>query len=422
MVASGDRDEGRLMRLFRVLLQLAWRNLWRNHRRTIVMLSAISVGVWAMIFMTALTRGMVDQMIVDGIKALPGHVQMHHPDYLDDPSINNRIPMSDEELEERFGDAGFVAWASRVKVPAVITSERDSRGITLLGIDPAAEQGLMFVDYEQVDGRFLVDENDKGIVIGRKLAETLETEIGKRVVVMSQDPDNDIADRGFRVVGLYEASTGAVEEAYAFIGKRTAQKMLRIEGGTSEVVFVGGDYRNVDPVYESVVVAVDKTVVVNRWYDVDTYLGTMMNVMDGFVLVWVVVIFLALSFGLVNTLVMAVFERVREIGLMLALGMKPASILGQIIIESMLLLALGLAIGDLLAFATIVPLQDGIDISFVGEGMEMFGAASVLYPKLYMNDIVLANVVVLVLGFLASLSPAWRASRYEPVEALAKVG
>jgi ABC-type lipoprotein release transport system permease subunit len=410
------------MQLFRVLLQLAWRNLWRNHRRTIVMLSAISVGVWAMIFMTALTRGMVDQMIVDGIKALPGHVQMHNPDYLDDPSINNRIPISDDELQDRFGDAEFVAWASRVKVPAVITSERDSRGITLLGIDPAAERDLMFVDYERVDGRFLTDENDKGIVIGRKLAASLETQIGKRVVVMSQDPENDIADRGFRVVGLYEASTGAVEEAYAFVGKRTAQKMLGIEGGTSEVVFVGDDYRDVDSVYESVVAAVDNTVVVNRWYDVDTYLGAMMNVMDGFVLVWVVVIFLALSFGLVNTLLMAVFERVREIGLMLALGMKPASILGQIIIESMLLLILGLAIGDLLAFATIVPLEGGIDISFVGEGMEMFGAASVLYPNLTMNDIVLANLVVLVLGFLASLSPAWRASRYEPVEALAKVG
>jgi len=392
------------MQIFKVLLQLAWRNLWRNHRRTIVMLSAISVGVWAMIFMTALTRGMVDQMIVDGIKALPGHVQIHNPDYLDDPSINNLIPISDDELDGKFGDAGFVAWASRVKVPAVITSERDSRGVTLLGIDPTAERDLMFVDYEQVEGRFLEDENDQGIVIGRKLAETLETRIGKRVVVMSQDPDNDIADRGFRVVGLYAASTGAVEEAYAFVGKRTAQKMLRIEGGTSEVVFVGDDYRNVDAVYESVVAAVDKTVVVNRWYDVDTYLGTMMNVMDGFVLVWVVVIFLALSFGLVNTLLMAVFERVREIGLMLALGMKPASILGQIIIESMLLLALGLAIGDLLAFASIAALEGGIDISFVGEGM------------------VLANVVVLVLGFLASLSPAWRASRYEPVEALAKVG
>ena len=410
------------MQIFRVLLQLAWRNLWRNHRRTFVMLSAISVGVWAMIFMTALTRGMVDQMIVDGIKALPGHVQMHNPDYLDDPSINNRISISDDELDAKFADAGFVAWASRVKVPAVITSERDSRGITLLGIDPAAERDLMFVEYDEVEGRFLDDENDKGIVIGRKLANTLETEIGKRVVVMSQDPDNDIADRGFKVVGLYAASTGAVEEAFAFVGKRTAQQMLRIEGGTSEVVFVGDDYRNVEPVYESVVAAVDNTVVVDRWYDVDTYLGTMINVMDGFVLVWVVVIFLALSFGLVNTLVMAVFERVREIGLMLALGMKPASILGQIIIESMLLLGLGLLVGDLLAYATIVPLKGGIDISFVGEGMEMFGASSVLYPSLYMNDIVLANIVVLVLGFLASLSPAWRASRYEPVEALTKVG
>ncbi len=410
------------MGLFGVLLQLAWRNLWRNHRRTIIMLSAISVGVWAMIFMTALTRGMVDQMIVDGIKALPGHVQIHNPAYLDDPSINNRIPITDAELQEKFGAGDFVAWSSRVKVPAVITSERDSRGIILLGIDPAAERDLSFVDYDEVDGRFLEDENDQGIVIGRKLAATLETEIGKRIVIMSQDPDNEIADRGFRIVGLYTASTGAVEEAFAFVGKATAQKMLGIVGETTEVVFLGDDYRDVEAVYESVVAEVDSSVVVNRWYDVDTYLGTIMKVMDGFVLVWVVVIFLALSFGLVNTLVMAVFERVREIGLMLALGMKPGSILGQIVIESMLLLALGLTIGNILSWATIIPLESGVDISFVGKGMEMMGAASVLYPKLYLSDVVLANVVVLVLGFLASLSPAWRASRYEPVEALAKVG
>jgi ABC-type lipoprotein release transport system permease subunit len=143
--------------------------------------------------------------------------------------------------------------------------------------------------------------------------------------------------------------------------------------------------------------------------------------MDGFVLVWMIVIFLALSFGLVNTLVMAVFERVREIGLMLALGMRPSSILSQILVESLLLLSIGLLIGNLLAWATVVPLRDGIDISAVAEGMEMFGAASVLYPQLELSDVLLANVVVLVLGFLASLSPAWRASRYEPIEAITKV-
>ena len=197
--------------------------------------------------------------------------------------------------------------------------------------------------------------------------------------------------------------------------------MLRIGDTVSEVVFVGSDYRNVEPVYDKVSAAVDDSVKVSRWTEVDTYLGTMLGVMDGFMLIWVIVIFLALSFGLVNTLVMAVFERVREIGLMLALGMKPMSILGQIIIESMMLLAVGLLIGDVLAYITVKPLESGIDISIVAEGMEMFGASSILYPKLYMNDVILSNVVVLVLGFLASLSPAWRASRYEPVEAITKV-
>jgi ABC-type antimicrobial peptide transport system permease subunit len=132
-------------------------------------------------------------------------------------------------------------------------------------------------------------------------------------------------------------------------------------------------------------------------------------------------VFLALAFGLVNTLVMAVFERVREIGLMLALGMTPGSIRAQIITESTILLALGLLIGDLLAWLTVKPLEKGIDLSIVGEGMEYFGAAAVLYPAFRWEDVILANVIVLVLGFLASLSPAIRASRYEPVEAITKV-
>ena len=239
---------------------------------------------------------------------------------------------------------------------------------------------------------------------------------------MSQDPDNEIADRGFRIVGLFDAEVPAFEEGNVFIGKRTAQKMLHIGDTTTEIVFLGDSYRDIEPTYDKVFASIDGSLDVSRWSEVATYLGSMLTVMDGFVLIFMVVIFLALSFGLVNTLVMAVFERVREIGLMLALGMKPSNILGQIIIESMLLLLVGLVIGNLLAVATIQPLRGGIDISVVAEGMEMMGAASVLYPRLYVSDMILANVIVLFLGFLASLSPAWRASRYEPVEAITKVG
>ena len=410
------------MRMLPVLTRLAWRYLWRNHRRTIIMLSAIAVGVWAMIFMTALSRGMVDQMIEDGVSALPGHVQVHNPLFLDDPSVTNRIAIGDAELVAIFESVDFEAWASRVKVPAVIASEYESRGVTLLGIDPVAERDFGYLSYDDVEGRFLESADDNGIVIGRKLADKLETEVGKRVVVMSQDPDNEIADRGFRVVGLFEADMPAFEEGNVFVGKKAAQKMLRIGDTTTEIVFFGDNYRDVTPTYEKVVESVDNALDVSRWYEVARYLGSMLKLMDGFAMIWMIVIFLALSFGLVNTLVMAVFERVREIGLMLALGMKPSNILGQILIESMLLLSVGLVIGDVLAWATIQPLRGGIDISMVADGMEMMGAASVLYPRLYVSDMILANAIVLILGFLASLSPAWRASRYEPVEAITKVG
>jgi len=409
------------MHMLAVLMRLAWRNLWRNHRRTLIMLLAVVLGTWAMIFMTALMRGMVSQMVADGISALPGHVQAHHPDYRDDPSIANLIPISDAGLSERFDGAGVVGWATRVRVPAVVTSEYDSRGVTLLGVDPMRERDLTFVDYDAVDGRFLESVDDTGIVIGKKLATILNTKVGKRSVLMSQDPENEIADRGFRVVGLFEANIKSFEESYVFAGKTTTQEMLRIGDRVSELFVVGDDYRDVEAEFSKTVELIDGGAEVKRWVELDAYLGTMLNVMDGFVLIWIVVIFLALSFGLVNTLVMAVFERVREIGLMLALGMRPIYILGQIVVESLLLLAIGLAVGSALAWAAVQPMKDGIDVSIVGEGMEMWGMSSVLYPELLLSDVILANVVVLILGFLASLSPAWRAAHYEPIEAITKV-
>jgi len=409
------------MRFFAIISMLAWRNLWRNHRRTIVMLSAITIGVWAMIFMTALMRGMVNEMIRDGIRALPGHVQVHHPQYRDDPSVLNLIPTADSELTKVFSQAGLDGWASRVKVPGIISSERESRGVTLIGVDPALEKSLDALGSNIAAGRNLEGVDDGGVVIGRRLADKLDTELGKRIVLMSQDPDNEIADRGYRIVGLYEANLERYEESFVFAGKSTLQKMLGIEDQVSEVAVMAGDYRDLQGLTEQVALLAGGDVEVLPWQQLNRYLGSMLKVMDGFVLVWMIVIFLALSFGLVNTLVMAVFERVREIGLMLALGMRPASILGQILVESSLLLIMGLVLGNALAWASVVPLQDGIDISAVAKGMEMFGASSVLYPELELKDIVTANIVVLVLGFLASLSPAWRASRYEPIEAITKV-
>ncbi|MEX1311219.1 MAG: FtsX-like permease family protein [Candidatus Sulfomarinibacteraceae bacterium] len=409
------------MNRFKIVLRLAWRNLWRNHRRTLIMIAAIVIGAWSMIFMTALMRGMVDDMIADGISVLPGHVQIHHPDYRDDPTIANVIPPPSGDLLAALGAPEVVAWATRVRVPAVISSERDTRGVTLIGIEPERERDISFVARDIAEGDFLSSRDDRGLIVGRKLVEKLETGLGKRVVIMSQDQSNEIADRGFRIVGIFESNLAQYEEGFVFAGEAVIQELLGVGDAVSEVAVLGTDYRDVEGLYRSVEAAAGNDVEVLPWYELDTYLGSMLAMMDGFVIIFIVVVFLALSFGLVNTLVMAVFERVREIGLMLALGMTPRSILGQIVTESVLLLVIGLVIGNIAAVATIEPLKDGIDVSIVGEGMEMMGASSVLYPALYLKDIVMANVIVIVLGFFASLSPAWRASRYDPIRAITKV-
>lgn len=403
---------------FGMLLRLSWRNLWRNHRRTYIMLGAISVGVWAMIFMTALMRGMVDDMLNQGIRNLPGHIQIQHPEFLDDPSVVNSMDEPDGELLIALNQPGAKRWASRIKVPAVIASERESRGINLIGVEAEAESDISGIPAQISAGRFLESNHDKGVVIGAKLAQRLETRLGKRVVVMSQDPDNNISERGFRVVGIYRAEMPGLEEYNVYAALGSLQKLLRIEGRVSQVILVDEDYRDIDTLYRRIERVTPATLDIKPWYEIDSYLAAMFNMMDGFVLVWVIIIFLALSFGLVNALVMAVFERVREIGLIQALGMRPQLIVYQILLESLMLLLIGLLIGNGLALITVKPLESGLDVSAVAEGMAMMGVGSVLYPKLTLDDMLLANSVVIVLGILTSILPAWRAAHLDPVRAL----
>jgi ABC-type lipoprotein release transport system permease subunit len=402
------------------MTRLAWRNLWRNYRRTIIMLLAIMVGVWAMIFTNALLRGMVEGMIFHGISGLPGHVQVHHPLYRDDPSVENSIAQPDGEFLAALDNPVVTAWGGRIKVPAMISSERESRGITLLAVDPAREIQLGFDPKSIVAGRFLEGPDDQGLVVGARLLERLETRLGKKVVVLSQNPDNEVADRGFRIVGVFKASLPGLEESQIYAGLETVQKLLDIPGLVSEIAFLGNDHDDIDGLYQLVRSKAPVESEVLTWPELNEFLALSRTMFEAFVAIWIVLVFLALSFGLVNTFMMAVFERVREFGLMQALGMRPAAILYQVLLESLMLLAIGMLAGDFLAIVTINAMQGGIDLSASAEAMELMGTGSTLIPVLLKSDLILANVVVLILGLLTSLLPAWRASQYRPVEAIAK--
>ncbi|MGB5718661.1 MAG: ABC transporter permease [Gammaproteobacteria bacterium] len=407
---------------FSMLVTVAWRNLWRNHRRSLIMLAAIAIGLWGMIWMTALMRGMVDQMIDDAISTLSGHVQIHAEGYLDDPSVEHTIPAAGDNmvLLGLLNSPQVSAWSQRIRVPAVIRSEREVYGITLVGIDPQREQGLSFIADSIVDGHYLQSPDDRHVLLGRKLVEQLQTRLGQRIVLMSQDPGNNIAERGFRIGGIYDTDLQATETSYVFAGIETVRSLLKMGSGVSEISLLGDDYRNPEGLAAEVRAAAGAAET-KTWLQLDPYMASMLDVMDGFIIIWFSIIFLALSFGLINTLLMAVFERTREIGLIQALGMPPASILYMVLIESVIMLLIGLLAGNLLSWLTILPIQDGIDISGIAQGLEWAGMSSTLLPAVKSSDVLLANAIVLLLGVAASLFPAWRASRKVPVEAITRI-
>ncbi len=407
---------------YSMLVTVAWRNLWRNHRRTLIMLGAIAIGLWGMIWMTALMRGMVDQMIDSSISTLSGHIQIHAEGFLDDPSIERSMPPARDNpaLLALLDSPRVTHWSERIRVPAVIRSERDVFGVTLVGINPQQENGLSFIADSVTEGEYLADTHDSHVLIGRKLLERLETKPGRRIVLMSQDPDNNIAERGFRIGGIFDTDLQATETSYVFTGIETARALLKMGNGVSEISLLGPDYRNLDALAADVRAAAGEADT-KTWLELDTYMASMLDVMDGVIFVWFGIIFLALSFGLVNTLLMAVFERTREIGLLQALGMPPGNILTMVLVESVIMLLIGLAAGNLLSWLTILPIQDGIDISAVAAGLEWAGMSSTLLPAVKSSDVLLANAIVLVLGIAASLFPAWRASRKVPVEAITRI-
>jgi ABC-type lipoprotein release transport system permease subunit len=401
-----------------LLMMLAWRNLWRHKRRTFVMLFALLLGVWSMIAMAALVRGSMEQHIRKEILNLTGHIQIHAPAYRDDPAIEHRFAVP-AALTTALQQAPITAANARVRLPAVISSEYESAGVMLVGIDPLREHGLSFLDSAVKQGRNLGSASDPGLVLGRKLAERLETKVGRRVVLMSQDVNNKIGDRGFRVVGIFDADPQAMETGYVFIGLNVAQQMLGMGDEVSEVAVMTDDRKHLDALVERLQAAAPGLDVA-PWTEVQPLLVLMEKVNNVVLLVWFAVVFAAMAFGLINTLLMAVFERTREFGLFQALGMPPRFILGQVLVESLILLVLALLLGNIAAWASVASLQGGIDLSMFAEGLQLVGISPVIFPTLAAGDVLVANVVVMVLGVLASLYPAWRASRYVPVEALTR--
>jgi ABC-type lipoprotein release transport system permease subunit len=312
------------------------------------------------------------------------------------------------------------SWTARVRVNAVASNARHSSGVTLVGIDPASEANVSFIGTAVSQGRYLNSDDRNGIVIGEALMKKFDTRPERKLVLMSQDTDGEIASRAFRIVGIFKAEMEATEKQFVFVMRQTSQKMLRLGGGISEIsILLPGKSDNPEVYHRLKAALPSEQFEVNDWRELLPFQTAYLRILDGFMWIWYLVVFVAMGFGIVNTTLMAVFERMREFGLLKALGMKPGWILREVLTESFLLLVTGMIIGNILAFICIFSMaRSGIDLSALAAGAEYAGMTRVIYPAIALKDILMSNLVVLVLGILVSAYPAVKAARFTPVEAL----
>ncbi len=404
-------------------LSLAWRNIWRNSGRTTAILLAIVIGVWSMIVLGAFAQGMLESIIHNGVSTLTGHIQIHRSGYRADPVVAHSIRDTEaveNALQSCLPDGAV--WTSRVKVTAVANNARHTSGVTLVGIEPEREERVSFIGSDAVEGIYLDPDDEYGILVGKELAETMETGAGKKLVLMSQDTSGEIASRAFRIAGLFEAEMQATEKQYAFITKKAAQDMLGLERSVSEVCVLLPDRAAVDRVAGRLRDRLSAdTFAVYTWKELLPLVRGYLAVFEGYLYLMYVVVFIAMGFGIVNTILMAVMERMREFGLLQALGMKPVAIIKEVVLEACMLLIIGMCIGNGIGCITGAVLSGiGIDLSAFAQGSEYVGMSRVIYPQLRVQDVAAANLVVFVLGVAVSLYPALKAARFHPVETLTR--
>ena len=408
-----------------LLLALSWRNLLRNGRRTFMLSLAVAVGVTSLVLMAALLRGWLASTMDEALDGLTGHIRVHDPAWLDDPGADAHFPLSESWRTRLDGDEDVLAWTARVRIPGVIMSERETRGGMIVGINPANEGALSFIGEASVSGRGLEGLDDGGLLLGAALAEELETSLGKRVVLMMQASDGRTVERGYRIVGIYDAQGEALEKAFLFTGRAALNRALRLQAtDVTEISMrlrpergpaidaIAERYRPADPSITQ------DELVIRTWRDLIPQAAAMVEISDTSIRVWYVILMSALGFGLVNALLTSVMERIRELGLLQALGMRPSGVLWQVLLESWLILTVGLAFGLAGGLLAIWGLRDGIDLGNWYDDLEMFGISRVLVPRLFISDVLEIGAVVLGMGVLGSLYPARKAVAIDPLKAL----
>jgi len=406
--------------------RLAWRNVWRNPRRTGLTVAATVFAVALVVLSSALSTGMWDKIIDDTVGMASGHVTLTGPGYLEDRTLEQFTHL-DEPLRSRLEeDPEIAGFAPRVNAFGLLSQADVTRGVMVMGLDPEIEKTVSSLPGRVKTGRFLRPKGSNEIVLGERLAQILQVEVGDELLLYSVAYSLESAYDLFRVVGLMRLPSPALDRGLALIsladaqaffvyGDRLSEIAIRVQDAGDSATLAYELGRSLDP----------ERAEAHAWQEVMPDLAQSVILDKAGMYLMIGILVLVVSFGIFNTILMAVLERKREFGVVLALGLPPRSIFRIVYIESILLAGVGLAVGLLVAIPLVLYLQANpislADSQEMVAAFEVVGAEPLISAKLVASNPLFSGLTILAVALIAALYPALRASRGRPVDVLRSI-
>lgn len=399
----------------KMLITISWRNIWRHPARSSVLIGAIIAGMWAGILVSAWVNGMIDQRINRVIQEELTHLQIHHPEFLTEREPGMFIETYSEIFSFLDEDERVKSYTARTLVDGIVQSPQTSSGVIISGIDPIRERETTIFHENLVEGEYLDADINNPVLIGRKLAERLNVEPGNRLVLSFQDLDNDLTSGAFVIAGIFYTGMPAFDERKVFIQSEGLYSMIAGEPVYHEIAVMLHDIDQSDQMAADLNEKFDP-ITAEIWMELSPELRFMTGAGESYMFYIMLVIMFALAFGILNTMLMAIFERMRELGMLMAIGMSKLRIFVMIILESVALTLTGAFAGMVIAHFTVEYFGDhGLDLTaFGGDTMAEWGYDAIVYPFVSMEDYISVTILVVATAMLSAIYPAIKAIRLNP--------
>lgn len=401
-----------------MIAKIAFRNIWRNSLRSWVVILSIAIGIWGGLLVISLANGLTKMRQERAIESYVSHIQFHNPDFLELGGAEYHISQAHEVLSMLRADSSVEVAVQRMKFETYVQSARSSSAMILNAVEPEQEVKINNLAELGETGNFLMEFKRKPpIVMGKKLAEKLGVEIKNSVQCSFVDANGESFSAVFKLVDIYTSSNSLYDELNAFVRLDQLKDLI----ASSEVHEIAVKLKNEKQVSEKQKQWTNelKDVQVDSWREIAPELGFADKMMDVVMTLFLMIIMAALAFGIINTMLMAVLERRKELGMLLCVGMNKRRVFWMIASESVMLAVISAPLGIGLAFITISYLQQiGIDLSFVSAGLRSVGLDSMLYPVIDPIYYVLISILTVSTAILSCLYPAYKALKLNPVETL----